>query len=86
MKLATLWSGTGHCEWEYILSCIFILKVITTIDNDFTYADITSLFNRDLLASGNRVFTKPQIYFHLIKHFDIVEETDDYIKLKFKIS
>lgn len=37
MKLATLCSGTGHCEWEYILSCIFILKVITAIDNDSTY-------------------------------------------------
>lgn len=85
MGLTSVWRGTGHSEWEALLSWCFIKAVVDAIEHNKTEADITNLFNRDFLASGNRVFTQEQVYSHLIKWFDIIEETDDTLKLKFHI-
>lgn len=85
MGMVSAWSGTGHSEWEAILGAWFIQAVIDAIENESHEADITHLFNRNLLASRDRVFTQEQVYNHLIKWFDIVEETDKIIKLRIHI-
>ncbi len=83
--MISLWRGTGHTEWEALLGAAFIQAVIDALENEADEADITNLFNRDFLASGNRVFTQEQVYNHLIKWFDIVEETDEILKLQIHI-
>lgn len=80
-----VWSGTGHSEWEAILSGWFVQAVIDAIENESPEADITRLFNRDFSASYDRKFTQQQVYDHLIKWFDVVEETDEVLKLRFHI-
>ncbi|MBR1540164.1 MAG: hypothetical protein IJ629_03190 [Clostridia bacterium] len=85
LGMISAWRGTGHTEWEAILGWYFIKTVVNAIEHNETEADITSLFNRDFLASNNRVFTQKQVYSHLIKFFDIVEETDEVLKLKVHI-
>lgn len=85
MGMVSAWRGTGHGEWEAILGGWFVQAVIEAIENDAEEADITHLFNRDFLASRDRVFTKQQVYDHLIKWFDIVEETEDTLKLRIHI-
>ena len=85
MGMVSKWSGTGHSEWEAILGGWFILSIIDAIENGKDEADITNLFNHDLLASRDRVFTKQQVYNHLIKWFDIVEETENTLKLRIHI-
>ena len=85
MGMIFAWRGTGHSEWEALLGAWFIQAVLDALENDADESDITHLFNRDFLASRNRVFTKEQVYDHLIKWFDIVEETEDTIKLRIHI-
>ena len=85
MGLVSAWRGTGHSEWEAILAHMFILSVLNAIESGENEADITLLFNRDFTASKDRVFTKEQVYNHLIGWFDIVEETDEVLKLKIRI-
>lgn len=85
MGMISAWRGTGHSEWEAILSGWFIQAVLEAIEQNANEADITHLFNRDFTASNNRVFTQAQVYDHLIKWFDIVEETDEVLKLKIHI-
>ena len=84
MGLVKAWRGTGHSEWEAILANWFIVAVVTAIDED-TEADLTNMFNRDFLASRDRVFTKQQVFDHLIKWFEIVSEDDETLELRFKI-
>lgn len=85
MGMVSAWRGTGHSEWEALLGGWFIQAVLDALENDADEADITHLFNRDLLASNDRIFTKDQVYDHLIKWFDIVEETEDTLKLRIHI-
>ena len=85
MGMVSAWRGTGHSEWEALLGAWFIQAVIDAIESESHEADITHLFNSDLLASRGRIFTKQQVYNHLIKWFDIVEETDEVLKLRIHI-
>lgn len=85
MGMVSAWRGTGHSEWEALLGAWFIQAVLDALENDADEADITHMFNRDLLASNDRIFTKDQVYDHLIKWFDIVEETKDTMKLRIHI-
>lgn len=85
MGMVSAWRGTGHSEWEAILAGWFIQAVLDAIDSNVNEADITHLFNRDFLASKNRVFTQDQVYYHLIKWFDIIEETDQVMKVRIHI-
>lgn len=85
MGMVSAWRGTGHSEWEAILGGWFIQAVIDAIENESHEADITHLFNRDFLASRDRKFTQQQVYDHLIKWFDVVEETDEVLKVRIHI-
>lgn len=85
MGMVSAWRGTGHFEWEAILGGWFIQAVLDSIEKNINEADITHLFNRDFLASGGRVFTQARVYNHLIRWFEIVEETDEVLKLRFRI-
>ena len=83
--MVSAWRGTGHSEWEAILGVWFIQAVLSAIEKNANEADITRLFNHDLLASNDRVFTQEQVYNHLIRWFDIIEETDEVLKVKIHI-
>ena len=85
MGMMSAWRGTGHTEWEALLAGWFIQAVIDAIDKDEGEADITHLFDRDLIAADNRIFTKEQVKNHLLKWFDIVEETDSALRLRIRI-
>lgn len=85
MGMVSAWRGTGHSEWEAILGGWFVKAVVDAIKQNADEADITDLFNRDLLASKDRVFTKEQVYDHIIKWFDIVEDTDELLRLRIHI-
>lgn len=85
MGMISAWRGTGHSEWEAILAGLFIQAVLDAIEKNVNEADITDLFNRDFIASHDRVFTQAQVYNHLIKWFDIVDETDKKLKVRIHI-
>ena len=84
-SMMAAWRGTGHTEWEAILAGLFVNAVVEALSKDEEEADITNLFNRDYKAAGDRIFTKEQVYDHLINWFDIVEETETTLKLKLRI-
>ena len=83
--MVSAWLGTGHVEWEALLASWFVEAVVKAIEENVNEADITNLFNRDFWAYGNRFFTQDQVYNHLIKWFDVVEEDQEVVKLKFHI-
>lgn len=84
-SMMAAWRGTGLSEWEAILAGLFVHAVVEAVNKDEEEADITNLFNRDYKAAGDRIFTKEQVYDHLIKWFDIVEETEKTLKVKLRI-
>ena len=86
LDLVSAWHGTTHSEWEFLLAGWFVMAVIRAVDSNNEEADITALFNRDLLAARNRKMTKEAIYKHIIPYFDIVEETDDVLKVKLRLA
>ena len=81
MGLVSAWRGTGHSEWEYLLAGVFMGIVLEALEKGEEQADITILFSRDLLASGGRKFEQEDVYNHLIKSFNIVDENDDEVYL-----
>ncbi|MFR2534537.1 MAG: hypothetical protein ACLTEH_03335 [Clostridia bacterium] len=85
MGLVSAWSGTGHSEWEFLLAGLFLCAVLDALENESNEADISMLFDHDLLARDGRMFTQEQIYAHLIPWFEIIKDTDDALNLKLKI-
>jgi hypothetical protein len=82
-QLVSLWRGTGHVEWEYIMAGFFLTKVIEVAAGE--EVNISQLFNKDMIASRDRVFTKEQAYEHLIKWFTVVNEDESNIYLSFNL-
>ena len=85
-SVASAWRGTGHSEWEYWLAGYFVVQVVEALMNKENEADISMMFDRDLTASDGRRLTKAQIWEHLSKYFDIVEEEDDKIRFSVHIA
>ena len=83
--MVSAWRGTGHAEWEVLLGAWFVQAITDALKENRNEADITHLFDRDLVGSRGRIFTRAQVYAHLIKWFTIVEETDEVMKLRFRI-
>ncbi len=80
------WKESGHVEWEALLAYWFTSQVVDAIKRREKTADITVLFDRDLtMTIPGKVFTREEIYAHIIPSFDIIEETDKELKLSLHI-
>jgi len=84
--LSSCWRETGHAEWEYLLAGIFVGSLLEAWENGAEVLDITKLFNRDLTAKNNRVFTKEQVTAHILPFFTKVTEDDSNIYLKLNVA
>ena len=84
--LASCWRETGHTEWEYLLAGIFVGELLEAYENGAKDIDITKLFDRDLLARNDRVFTKEQVTAHIMPFFTKVSEDDSNIYLKLNVA
>lgn len=84
--MASAWRGTGHSEWEYLLAGVFVMIVKEAIETNKDQADISVLFGRELTASGNRVYTRQQVYDHLMDSFNIIHEDSEELKISLKFS
>lgn len=84
--MASAWRGTGHSEWEYLLAGVFVMIVKEAIENNKEQADISVLFGRELTASGDRVYTREQVYDHLMDSFNIIHEDAEELKISLKFS
>lgn len=85
MGLASAWSGTCYIEWEFLLAGLFLSAVLYSLEKKSNEADISILFDHDLLARDGRMFTQEQLYAHLIPWFKIIKDTDNELNLKLKI-
>ena len=89
-NLMSMLHGTGHSEWEAIIADMLMLAVCEWYKNGAKAdepADISRLFNRDFLASGNRMFTKDMVSTHLNRIFNTEKiDADGTRYLKFKIA
>ena len=86
LNLCSLWRGTGHSEWEVLLADWFVEAVLEALKSNKSDADITCLFNKDLKASGGRIFSQEDVYYHIIPSFQIVENNEDEMKVKLLIN
>lgn len=85
-ELIKKWGGLGHHEWESIIVSCFMTIVERAIKQGKEEADISRLFERDLLDSDGEVCTQQQIYDCLIsRSFEVIEESDEEIKIKMKM-
>ncbi len=75
-NLMSCFRGTGHCEWECILA-MFFMEALLEAEEKGKEADITSLFNRNFMASGNKTFSSAQVARHLERWFETVKCTDE---------
>lgn len=85
MGLVAIWRGTGHSEWESLLAYWFIDAVLKALRNCEDEADISMMFNRDFTASNGRIFKQEEVHKHILPWFETVSDTEDELKLKFKI-
>ena len=81
-SLMSAFRGTGHSEWEGLLANWLLNAVREANVKGLAEADVTCLFDRDLLAKDGRTFTKSQIWNHIIRFFDIVEEDEHVVRLR----
>lgn len=83
--LLKAWAGTGHFEWEELLVIWFDGALADAFEQGLDEADISKLFNNDLLAVGLETFRTEEIYKHLLDSgtFTVVEENEIELKLAF---
>lgn len=81
------WKGTGHFEWEELLIKWFIEALKEATEEKRTKANISMLFNNDLLAAGMETFRTEDIYKHLLASgtFEVVEESEIELQLAFRV-
>ena len=85
-SLISAWRGTGNYQWEALLAGIFVAALLRAYEKGAKEVDITKMFDRDLLANKNQVFTRSQIHDHIIKTFTKVDEDDYYIYLRLNVA
>lgn len=80
------WKGTGHFEWEELLVKWFGEALKNALEEKTTKADISMLFNNDLLAQGMETFRTEEVYEHLMASgtFEVVKESEEELELSFK--
>ena len=86
MALVSLWRGTGHAEWEALLAYLFIKHLEEADEQNLSEVDVSDMFNTDLKASKNREMTAEQVREHLAKHFEVVEELPEEVRVRFKVA
>lgn len=79
------WAGTGHLEWEELLVRWFSEALMEAKEEGSTTANISMLFNNDLLAAGMETYRSEDVYKHLLASgtFEVVEESEEELKLAF---
>lgn len=84
----TLGHSLGHFEWEEWTSRLVANAIKTAVSEGKTEADITPLFQCDLVgwdASGEYVKKANKLEQQLKERlFDVIDEDDDELQLKFK--
>ena len=80
-NLMSTWRGMGKSEWEFILSIWLMSSLRKAWKEGVKETDITNLFNRDLLATNDRIKTCDQVVEHISKIFSVVEENATEIRL-----
>ena len=93
-KIAFLFCGSGHYEWELFISAWILNAVRKAIsENDGIEADVSIPFNVTQLARPKkkgddyRRFSPEQARRHLFsKGFELVEETDSECRIRWKSS
>jgi hypothetical protein len=84
--LVSAWRQTGHSEWEYLMAGYFISHLLKAYEVGVNETEITGLFDRDYLASGDRVFTKEQVITHVMPSFTKVNEDEENVYLRLNVA
>ena len=91
IALAINFRGTGHLEWEVLLSW-WILQAARKACDEKTECDVSKPFNVTLLARPKcegepcRRLTPQMTWNHLSRYFNVVEETEDFCKIAFRVA
>lgn len=83
--LMSCWRGTGKSEWEFYLSYMLIFGLRKAWEEGIETLDVTMLFNRDLIATGNMRMSAEEVKNHIIRQFTIVSETDEEVILTLNV-
>lgn len=81
MSFVSAFRGSGHSEWEAIWGWVLIDCAGKAV-HEGTPCDISTLFNRDYLATRDRRFTGEQVWNHIKRFFTIESETDEEVVMK----
>ena len=85
MTFASLWRETGHSEWEFLLSAWFLYAVIKRDESGAEYADISPLFEVDLLSRNKGTFPREKVRAHIMPSFTKVYEDDTDVHYKLNV-
>jgi len=77
----SVFRNTGHSEWEFYMGNTIISASKAAIEEGKTEADITHLFEEDLIY-GDMIFTGEKIFNHIIRFFTIAKEEENAIYIR----
>ena len=84
MSWVAAFKDSGHSEWEFLWAALIVNAVREAAAEGKDEADVTYVFDRSFIASGDRKMTADEVYKHCSKIFEVVEETPAQIKVKVK--
>ena len=83
--LISAFRGTGKVEFEWAMAKLFLESVQEALESGKTEADISTLFSVDMQAD-NSSFTADQIFDHIIKWFEIVDQSEGSMKVRLRVA
>lgn len=84
-EVANRFKGLRKTEWEHLLSFQFMSILIEALEKNKNEADITKIFSIEICGSQDQLCTQENIRRHLLKIFEVVNETSECLRLKFKL-
>lgn len=74
--------GTSHFEFELYMAWVFVRAVVRALEKGEKEADVSKIFDRDLIADGNRRLTREEIWDLWCDEFlDVIEQSGKIIKV-----
>lgn len=84
--VAASFRGSGHFQWEAIWATWLLGAVDMATKEEKDTADISKIFDHEYASNSGKVFTSEDVKKHLMPFFDIIEETEDELKVNLKVA
>lgn len=82
--LASLWHGTGHIEWEFLLGLWLTHDIVEAIEAGEKETDISRLFDKEF-SCRTRKLSREEVHKIILPNFEIISDSETEMRIALKL-